>query len=69
MNKYFEVTVEVVIGQSKSGKDKKNKEIYLVESSGVTEAESLVIRNFVDAKVSLDYKVISAKESKIVQVI
>ena len=38
--KFFEVTVEVVIATLKNGKDKKAKEIYLVDAQSVTEAES-----------------------------
>ena len=45
MNKYFEVTVEVVVAQLKNGKEKKNKEIYLVDAQSVTEAEARVIKD------------------------
>lgn len=69
MNKFFEVTVAVTIGQSKNGKDKVNKEVFLVDSQSVTEAEALVVRDFIDSKVTLDYKVIGVKESRIIQVI
>lgn len=67
--KYFEVTVEIVIGQLKSGKDKKQKEIYLVEALSVTEAEARVVKDFEAAGVRLDYKVSGAKESRIIRVI
>lgn len=69
MNKYFEVTVSVVLSQSKSGKDKCSKEVYLVDSMSVTEAEARVIKDFTTAGVALDYKVISVKESRVIQVI
>ena len=69
MNKYFEVTVEVVVATLKNGKDKKNKEIYLVDAQSVTEAEARVVRDFEDAGVQLDYKVSGAKESPIIRVI
>jgi hypothetical protein len=69
MNKYFEVTVEVVVATLKNGKDKKNKEIYLVEALSVTEAEARVVGDFEKAGVKLDYKVVGAKESRIIRVI
>ena len=40
MSKYFEVTVEVVVATLKNGKDKKNKDICLVDAMSVTEAEA-----------------------------
>jgi hypothetical protein len=69
MGKYFEVTVEVVVATMKNGKDKKNKEVYLTDAMSVTEAEARVIKDFEDANVNLDYKVIGAKESRIERVI
>ena len=36
MNKFFEVTVSIVVATLKNGKDKKNKEIYLVDALSVT---------------------------------
>lgn len=67
MNKFFEVHVQLIIENGK--KEKKVKEVYLVDAQSVTEAEKRVVKDFVDAKVSLDFKVVSAKESKIVRVI
>jgi hypothetical protein len=69
MNKYFEVTVEVVVATQKNGKDKKAKEIYLVDAQSVTEAEARVVKDFTDAKVQIDYKVSGAKESRVIRVI
>ena len=69
MAKYFEVTVEVVVATLKNGKDKKVKEIYLVDSQSVTEAESRVVKDFEDAGVQIDYKVVGARESRILRVI
>ena len=57
MAKFFEVTVEVVV-TLKNGKDKKAKEIYLVDSQSVTEAESRVVKDFEDSGVQIDYKVV-----------
>jgi hypothetical protein len=69
MSKYFEVTVEVVVATLKNGKDKKNKEIYLVDAMSVTEAEARVVKDFIEAGVNVDYKVSGAKESRIIRVI
>jgi hypothetical protein len=69
MTKYFEVTVEIVVATMKNGKDRKNKEIYLVDAQSVTEAEARVVKDFEEAGVTLDYKVSGAKESRIIRVI
>ena len=69
MSKFHEVMVEVVVAQLKNGKDKKNKEIYLVDAQSVTEAESRVVKDFEDSGIQLDYKVVSAKESRVLRVI
>jgi hypothetical protein len=69
MGKYFEVTVELIIAIQKNGKDKKQKEVYLVDAMSVTEAEKRVIEDFENSGVQLDYKVVSAKESKVIRVI
>ena len=69
MNKYFEVTVEVVVATQKNGKDKKAKEIYLVDAQSVTEAEARVVKDFEEAGVQIDYKVSCAKESRVIRVI
>ena len=66
MSKFFEVTVEVVVATLKN---EKAKEIYLVDSQSVTEAESRVVKDFEDAGVQIDYKVVGAKESRILRVI
>jgi hypothetical protein len=67
--KYFEVTVELILGKFKNGKDKKNKEVYLVDAHSVTEAEHKVIKDFENSKVLIDYKVSGARESRILRVI
>ena len=69
MAKFFEVTVEVVVATLKNGKDKKAKEIYLVDSQSVTEAESRVVKDFEDSGVKIDYKVVGARESRMLRVI
>ena len=67
--KYFEVTVEVIVATLKNGKDKKVKEIYLVDAMSVTEAEARVVKDFTDSGVQMDYKVSMAKESRVLRVI
>ena len=69
MNKFLEVTVSIVVATLKNGKDKKNKEIYLVDALSVTEAEAKVVKDFEASGIQLDYKVIGAKESRIIRVI
>ncbi len=69
MSKYFEVVVEMVVSTQKNGKDKKAKEIYLVDAMSVTEAESRVVKDFEESGVQIDYKVSGAKESRIMRVI
>jgi|TARA_B100000768_G_C10893779_1_gene214771 hypothetical protein len=69
MSKFFEVTVEVVVATLKNGKDKKNKEVYLVDAMSVTEAEARVVKDFTDSGVQMDYKVSMAKESRVLRVI
>jgi|TARA_R110000772_G_scaffold205723_1_gene316331 hypothetical protein len=69
MNKYFEVSVDVVVATLKNGKDKKNKEVYLVDAQSVTEAEARVVKDFEEAGVNVEYKVSGAKESRIIRVI
>ena len=69
MSKFFEVTVEVVVAMQKNGKEKKNKEIFLVDAQSVTEAEARVVQDFTDAGVQIEYKVSGAKESRIIRVI
>ena len=59
----------MVVATLKNGKDKKAKEIYLVDSQSVTEAEARVIKDFEDSGVKIDYKVVGAKESRILRVI
>jgi hypothetical protein len=69
MKKYFEVTVDVVVGQTASGKDKIHKERYLVDAQTVTEAEARVIKTLTTESIQLDYTISSAKESRIERVI
>lgn len=69
MSKFFEVTVEIEAGILKNGKTKKIKETYLVDAQSVTEAEARLVKSFESAGTVLDYKAVSAKESRIINVI
>lgn len=68
MTKYFEVAVQLTVTHP-NGKEKKVKEIYLVDAQSVTEAEARVVEDFTKWGTQLDYKVIGAKESKVIRVI
>ena len=59
----------MVVATLKNGKDKKNKEVYLVDAMSVTEAEARVVKDFTDSGVQMDYKVSMAKESRVLRVI
>jgi hypothetical protein len=66
--KYFEVLVEEVVSTDpKTGKDKKQKTAYLVDAMSVTEAEARIVKLY--SGVSVDYRVVGAKESKIAEVV
>lgn len=67
--KYFEVVVEITVGQMKNGKPKKRKEYYLVDAETVTEAEARLVASFEKAGYSADYVVSGVKESRIYEVI
>lgn len=68
MAKYFEVSVEEVVSTDpKSGKEKKQKTTYLVDAMTVTEAEARIVKLY--SGVSMDYRVVGAKESKIAEVV
>lgn len=69
MNKFFEVVVELSTPSPKGGKEKKTKEAYLCDAMSVTEAEARVVKDFEDSGISLDYKVVQVKESRIIRVV
>ena len=69
MSKFFECTVEVVIGVQKNGKNKIAKELFLVDAMSVTEAEAKVYRDFETTSGGMEFKVNSAKESRVLRVI
>lgn len=65
---YFEVTVEFKTIDTNSGKVKKEKVKYLVESHSVTESEARIYEHF-EAQNIRDFDVKSSTESKIADVI
>ena len=69
MTKFFEVTVEVVIGAQKNGKDKIARELFLVDAMTVTEAEAKVYKDFESTSGAMDFTGKSAKESRVLRVI
>ena len=69
MSKFYEVVVEEVIGRSKTGKEKKQRQVYLVDAVSVTDAEVKVVKNYEDAKSMIEFKISVAKESRVIDVI
>ncbi len=69
MTQYFEVIVGIVTGITRSGKEKVEKEYYLVDAMSVVEAESKVVKLLMAESAVSDYKVVSVKESRIGKVI
>lgn len=67
MKKYYAVTVLVDMEDAK-GKVKKMREQYLVDALSVTEAEAKLVTKFVKDAVKLDYEVVSAKETRVIDV-
>lgn len=66
---YFEVTAEVVIGTLKSGKDKKQKEVFLVDALSCQEAEVKVAKDYQDSSATMDYEIVSVKKSRVFRVV
>lgn len=69
MAQFFEVTSEVVVGTNKNGTDKKTKEVFLVESMSVQEAEIKVAKDYEDSSAQMDYQVISVRKSRVFKVL
>ena len=69
MSKYFEVQVEEIVGRSKTGKEKKQRLVYLVDAVSVTDAEVKVVKNYEDAHAMIEFRVNGAKESRVIAVI
>ncbi len=65
---YFQVNVEIRDINEK-GKVQKIREQYLVDAETCVEAETKVVKKFVDEGNSLDYSIPSVKETKILEVL
>lgn len=69
MEKFYEVSVEEIVGRSKTGKEKKVKRPYLVDAVSVTDAEMKVVKDYEQAKSMIEFRIVGAKESRIVAII
>ena len=65
---YFQATVEI-LDMNEKGKQSRNRELYLVDSVSVTDAEVKVTKMFEDEGSQVDFQVKSVRETKILQVI
>jgi hypothetical protein len=68
MEKYYEATVEYV-EELNNGKEKKRREVILVNALSVTESEANVTKHLNSINNQLDFTVKQVRESKIVEVI
>jgi hypothetical protein len=71
-SKFYEVLVELRMETENSSgelKIKKVKELYLVDAMTVTEAEAKIVKSFTDSGFSQEYRVVSVRGSKIIDVI
>lgn len=68
MNKYYQVNVEVKFEDEK-GKVKKQREQYLADAVSCLDAENSVTKKFVDSGDNLNFKIVSVKETKILEVL
>lgn len=66
--KYFQVNVEIRDVNEK-GKVTKTREQYLVQAVSCLDAETTMVKKFVDEGSSLDYTIPSIKETKILEVL
>lgn len=66
--KYFEATIEYV-EELNNGKEKKRREVILVDSLSVTETEAKVTEHLNALNLGLDFTVKQVKESKVIEVI
>ena len=69
MAQFFEVTSEVVVGTNKSGTDKKTKEVFLVDSMSVQEAEVKVAKDYEKSSSTMEYEIVSVKKSRVFRVL
>jgi hypothetical protein len=68
MVKYYEVTVEF-LEELGNGKEKKRKEIILVNALSVTESEATVTKHLNEVAPNADFTVKQSRESRIVEVV
>ncbi len=66
---YFEVTAEVVVATLKNGKDKKVKEVFLVDAMSVQEAEVKVVKDYEASSSQMDFEVVQVKKSRVFRVL
>lgn len=66
--KYYEATVEYT-EEMNNGREKKRREIVLVDAQSVTESEAKVTQHLNALNLQLDFIVKQVRESKIVEVI
>jgi hypothetical protein len=67
--KYYEATVEYTEEINKNGREKKRREVVLVDAQSVTESEVKVTEHLNNVNSQLDFIVKQVRESKIVEVI
>lgn len=68
MNKFYQVNVEIKDVNEK-GKVSKTREQYLVDGVSCLDAETITTKRFVDFGGNLDFKIVSVKETKILEVL
>lgn len=66
--KYYKVDVEIKT-EHENGKFKKSTEQFLTLSTGVTEAEANVVKDFVQSGDIREYRIKSVVETKIIEVV
>ena len=67
--KYYEATVEYTEEINKNGREKKRREVVLVDAQSVTESEVKVTEHLNNVNSQLDFIVKQVRESKVVEVI
>ena len=68
MNKFYQVNVEVK-SENDKGKIQKIREQYMANAVSCLDAETIVTKKFVDEGSILDFKIVSVKETKILEVL
>mgnify|MGYP003677329572 CR=1 FL=1 len=66
--KFYQVNVELQ-GESDKGKPTKIREQYLVWATSCLDAETTTVKKFVDEGNTLDFKVKSIRETKVLEVL